>query len=127
MIRYYVGLQRALYSLRDEDGFEFTNPHPLTVGWTPGGNQGPTIEQGAEALQQFIDAFSTLGLMPLRSEGLLDQGSRKAHDAGDPVDLRPGVLEDRAAPCGVNPQSGAGQDAQRSLVHLCPLVFSENL
>jgi len=64
---YYDGRNRAIYSVRDTTGFDFTCKQPLTVGWT-GTSPAPkpevvdAIRDGADLLQQLVDAFDALGL-----------------------------------------------------------------
>ena len=72
---YYDGINRAIYNIADNDGFDFSNESPLTIGWAgevdPSDILLPAIETGAQQLQQLVDKFNQLGLGDLRSDELM--------------------------------------------------------
>lgn len=64
---YYDGINKAIYNLSDSEGFDFTSTQPLIVGGTEKKSSArteivPTIYDGAEKLQQLIDAFNAFEL-----------------------------------------------------------------
>ncbi len=70
---FYDGDNKVSYHVSDSDGFDFTNPSPMVAGWK-GPNSDPppeilpSIEAGAEQLQDLVDAFNVLGLAEVESE-----------------------------------------------------------
>jgi len=68
---YFDGVQRAIYNLDDNSGFEFATSQPMHAGWHGAKTQpavAPTIPAGAELLQEFVDTFNAIGLAPVTSE-----------------------------------------------------------
>ena len=73
---FYDGDNKVWYKVKDADGFDFTNPNPLVVGWdgrdgTPSDGILPIMRRGAEHLQELVDAFNTFDLVPIEPEELL--------------------------------------------------------
>ena len=70
---YYDGVNRAIYSLADASGFDFTTTAHVMIGW-PGEQRSPkpdivpAIPAGAQKLQELVDAFESLGLGKVRSD-----------------------------------------------------------
>jgi len=70
---FYDGVNWVSYHVSDLDGFDFTNTSPMVVGWDgqntdPQPDVLPSIEAGAEQLQNLVDAFNGLGLTELESD-----------------------------------------------------------
>ncbi|MFT5303264.1 MAG: endonuclease/exonuclease/phosphatase family metal-dependent hydrolase, partial [Mariniblastus sp.] len=93
---YYDGINWVTYNLADKDGFEFSNESPLTIGWSGKVDASesilPSIEQGAQLLQELVDEFHQLGLGELKPGELIDlviapeqliQEKQKAGQDGD--------------------------------------------
>jgi exonuclease III len=73
---FYDGVNWVTYNVSDSDGFDFTNPSPLVVGWEGPGTATrsgvlPTIRTGAHQVLALVDAFNALGLRELESDELL--------------------------------------------------------
>ena len=73
---FYDGVNWVTYHVSDRDGFDFTSPHPPTVGWAapdgaPVGDLLPAIESGAVRLQTLVDAFNALVERPVESDEFL--------------------------------------------------------
>ena len=73
---FFDGVNWVSYHVSDSDGFDFSNEHPLVVGWdgSEGGAQAtipPKIELGAEQLQELVDAFSSFELGDLAPDDLI--------------------------------------------------------
>lgn len=69
---FYDGVNWVWYKVRDSEGFDFTNSHPLVVGWdreerAPGEDITRAIKDGAQQLQALVDAFNGFGLADLES------------------------------------------------------------
>ena len=93
---YYDGVNRALYKVTDENGFDFTASSPVSIG---GGDVNeipdfavlPEIKSGAIKLQELVYAFNSLGLGAVEDgqfedlivdpEGLLEKKSRDGQTA----------------------------------------------
>jgi endonuclease/exonuclease/phosphatase family metal-dependent hydrolase len=74
---FYDGVNWVTYHVTDSNGFDFTNPSPLVVGWNgeaaaPPDQILPGIEAGAARLQELLDAFDALGLSPVEPDELLE-------------------------------------------------------
>ena len=74
---FYDGENKAIYHVSDSDGFDFANSSPLVVGWDraridPQAEILPAIVDGAEQLQDLVDAFRALALAELVSDELVD-------------------------------------------------------
>ena len=85
---FYDGINKVLYHVSDEEGFDFTSTSPLVIGGggvdkTPPTGILPEITIGADRLQELVDEFNRLGLSRLEPdqfeslivdpEGLFDQ------------------------------------------------------
>ena len=101
---YYDGVNWATYNITDKDGFDFSNDHPLTIGWPSDSEMSdavlPNIKQGAENLQKLVDRFNGLGIGNVKPEELMELviGSEKLVKAksktvDEPVDLPKEELE----------------------------------
>ena len=73
---YFDGINWTTYNLADKDGFDFSNEEPLTIGWagevTTAPSILPSIQEGAENLQQLVDRFNQLGLGDLEPNELMN-------------------------------------------------------
>jgi endonuclease/exonuclease/phosphatase family metal-dependent hydrolase len=74
---FYDGVNWVTYHVTDSNGFDFTNPRPLVVGWSgqaavPTDDTLPGIEEGAARLQELVEAFNALGLSPIEPDELLE-------------------------------------------------------
>ena len=92
---FYDGVNWVTYHVTDSDGFDFTSPNPIAVGWdardvSPVPDLLPAIAFGAERLQTFVDAFNALGQRPVESDEFLrlivDPRSLFEQRAGHEVD-----------------------------------------
>jgi len=73
---FYDGENWVTYHVSDSNGFDFTTASPLVVGWEGAGVEGraeilPAIQEGADALQELVEAFNALGLDQLQPDELL--------------------------------------------------------
>ncbi len=72
---YYDGINWVTYNVRDTTGFDFSNKHPLVIGWNGTQNKSqdflPAIVQGRRELQQLVDEFNLLGLPELADDELM--------------------------------------------------------
>lgn len=92
---FYDGVNRVWYNVSDSEGFDFTNAHPLVVGWDellpePRPTVLPEIEAGAALLQDLVDEFNALGLAPLETQEFV-------HGVVDPRQLFEEKVDERAA------------------------------
>ena len=73
---YFDGANWVTYNIADKDGFDFSNDHPLTIGWAgePGDTKTvlPLVKQGAEDLQKLVDRFNGLGIGDVQPDELMD-------------------------------------------------------
>ena len=73
---FYDGVNWVSYHVSDSDGFDFTSPDPLVVGWEGRGTQPPpgilpSIQQGADQLQELVDVLNAFGLSELEPDELI--------------------------------------------------------
>jgi len=97
---FYDGDNKVTYNVRDSDGFDFHNAHPMTVGWDDPASERhpellPLIEEGAENLQQLVDTFNAFGLSELQSGELV-------HLVVDPERLFEQKISERSQQLGVD-------------------------
>ena len=73
---YYDGVNWTTYHIGDEEGFDFSNEYPVTIGWAGTVETSdpilPAIQEGASNLQNLVDRFNGLGLGNLKPSELMD-------------------------------------------------------
>ncbi|MFC1544072.1 endonuclease/exonuclease/phosphatase family protein [Gemmatimonadota bacterium] len=92
---FYDGVNWVSYHVSDSDGFDFTNTRPMVVGWAGRSTDErpeilPAIREGAEQLQNLVDAFDSFGLSEVEPEEFV-------HLITDPRRLFRGKVNEAAA------------------------------
>ena len=73
---YYDGMNKAIYKVHDDRGFDFTSLSPLTIGWKNENKQDQEIvteiKEGAVLLQNYVAEFNKIGLERIKSDQFKD-------------------------------------------------------